>query len=208
MKQVFLAVTAAVALSSCAGTKVVNAEFTSGALAPKKIFIKPFETGTYTGDHGTAAERSILQSQGGQVFAEILKEELEKLAPATVLQPGEGPDGGWLVTGTLEVVDAGCPWARGLIGHTGVGRSGILVHVRVVDADHVGHRDGKGAPSNTLYEFDVAGGSRLQGRAGTIMASGLGYSAPFDFRNAAEKIGKVLNPDLEKYGSRESASIR
>ena len=208
MKQIFLAVSAAVALCSCAGTHVSHTDYASGALGPKKIFIKPFDTAEYTGNHGTEAERQILQTQGGTEFANILKEELEKLAPTTVLKPGEAADGGWLVKGSLEVVDGGDPWARGFIGHTGAGRSGILVHVKVIDADHTGHADSKGAASNLLYEFDVAGGSHLQGRAGTVMASGLGYAAPFDYRNAAERIHKVLDPDLERYGARASTSIR
>jgi hypothetical protein len=211
MKHLFLAVSAALALSSCAGTRVVKTNYASGALQPSKIFIKPFGTEAFTGDHGTEAERAILESQGGREFANILKEELEKLAPTTVLGPGERPDGGWLVTGELEVVNGGCPWGRAFLGHVGVGRSQILVHVKVIDADHAGHRDAKdskGASSNTLYDFDVAGGSKLQGHAGTVMASGLGYATPFDYRNAAERIGKVLNPDVERYGARSSASIR
>ncbi len=208
MKQIFLAVSAAVSLCSCAGTKVTHTDFASGALAPKKIFIKPFDTAAYQGNHGTKAQRAILESQGGLVFASILKNELEKIAPTTVLGPGEAADGGWLVGGSLEVVDAGCPYGRKVFGHFGLGRSQILVHVRVTDADRVGHADGKGASSNTLYEFDVAGGSRLQGPAGTVAASGMGYATPFDFHNAAERIGKTLDPEMEKYGTRASASIR
>jgi hypothetical protein len=208
MKHLFLAVSTAVALSACAGTRVTNTAVATASLAPKKIFIKPFDTASFTGNHGTEAKRTIREAQDGVVFANILKEELEKIAPTTVLQPGESADGGWLVKGSLEVVDGGNPWGRGTLGHFGVGRTGILVHVRVLDADRSGHSDGKGASSNTLYEFDVAGGSRLQGPAGTIMASGLGVAAEFDYRNAAGEIGKTLNPDYERYGVRSSTSIR
>jgi hypothetical protein len=208
MKQLFIAASAVIALCSCAGTKVVQTNFSSGALEPKKIYIQPFDTATFTGNHGGDAMRAIHESQDGTVFANILKEQLEKLAPTTVLRPGERPDGGWLVTGSLEIVDAGSPVGRKFFGHLGVGRSGILVHVKITDSDLVGHSDGKGAGRHVLYDFDVAGGSRLQGKAGTVMASGLGYAPPFDYRNAAERIYKVLNPDLERYGARSSASIR
>jgi hypothetical protein len=211
MKHIFLAIIAAFTFCSCAGTRVTKTNFASGALHPKKIFIKPFDAASFTGNHGTEAMKTIRESQAGLVFAEILKEQTEKIAPTTVLGHGESADGGWLITGSLEIVDAGHPCWRALFGHLGAGRSGILVHVRVIDADLGGNwsdKGGKGAAGNVLYDFEVAGGSRLQGRAGTIMASGLGYATPHDYRNAAERIYKTLEPDLERYGARSSASIR
>ncbi len=208
MKHLFLAIAATVGLSACAGSKVTNTNFTSGATAPKKIFIRPFETAEFTGSHGGDAMRAIHESQGGTVFANILKDELEKIAPTTVLKRGERPDGGWLVSGDLEVVNAGNPWLRKYFGHFGAGRSGLLVHVKVTDADGSGEWDSKGASGNTLYDFDVTGGSRLTGPAGGVMAPGLGYAPPFDFRNAAGRIGQVLDPDRERYGYRAGSSIR
>lgn len=208
MKHLFLAIAATVSLSACAGSRVTNTNYSSGATAPTKIFIKPFDTAEFTGSHGGDARKAIHESQGGEVFANILKDELEKIAPTTVLKRGESADGGWLVSGSLEVVNAGSPCLRKHFGHLGAGRSGLLVHVRVTDADGKGEWDAKGASGNTLYDFDVTGGSRLTGPAGGVMAPGLGYAPPFDFRNAAGEIGKVLNPDMERYGYRAGSSIR
>ncbi|MGZ4985780.1 MAG: hypothetical protein ACXV8A_06780, partial [Chthoniobacterales bacterium] len=59
-----------------------------------------------------------------------------------------------------------------------------------------------------VYEFDVAGGSRLQGRSGTVRASGLGKATPFDLENAAERIYQTLEPNVHRYGSRNSVSLR
>ncbi len=208
MKTALIAFTAALSLCSCAGTKVVQTQVATGALSPKKIFIQPFASGEFTGNHEGEAMRTIHRSQAGNEFAQILKFELEKLAPTTVLKPGESADGGWLVAGELEQVDAGSPIKRALLGELGVGRSGIVVHVQVKDMEASNHHDGKGGTGNTLYEFDVTGGSRMQGHNGTMMASGLGYSAPFDYRNVAERIAQTLDPDREKYGVRSSWSRR
>lgn len=58
-----------------------------------------------------------------------------------------------------------------------------------------------------IYEFDVAGGSGLQGKLGTVRASGLGKAPPFDLRNAAERIYLVLTPDVHRYGARSSVTL-
>ncbi len=208
MKNALIALAAALSLCSCAGTKVVQTQVATGALAPKKIFIRPFGSGEFIGNHGGEAMRVIHQSQAGNEFAKILKYELEKLAPTTVLQPGESPDGGWLVSGELEQVNAGSPIKRALLGEFGVGRSGIVAHVQVKDMETSDHHDGKGGTGNTLYEFDVTGGSRGQGHNGTTMASGLGYAPSFDYRNVAERIAQTLDPDCEKYGTRSAWSRR
>ncbi|HEX8678801.1 MAG TPA: hypothetical protein VF683_02485, partial [Chthoniobacterales bacterium] len=58
------------------------------------------------------------------------------------------------------------------------------------------------------YEFDVSGGSRLQGKAGTIRASGLGKATPFDLVNAAERIYLALEPNAFRYGARGDIALR
>jgi hypothetical protein len=131
-------------------------------------------------------------------FAEDLKEELSKLAPARVLAADEAPRLGWLVEGQFTLVDGGSPAGRFFLGHLGVGQSMLALHVRVTDVDT--HR--------VIYEFDMAGGSRGQGPAGTLRASGLGPATPFDLRNAAERVMLVLNPDPYRYGSRSSIVLR
>jgi hypothetical protein len=208
MKYILLALTAAIGLSACAGTKVVNTTVASGALRPEKIFIRPFETGDFKGSHQGDAMRALYQSQAPTEFAHILKEELSKLAPTTVLRPGERADGGWLVKGEIQLVDGGCPFGRGIVGFTSAGRSKILMNVRVIDADGKADRSGKGSTGNVLYDFDVTGGSRLTGIHGSVMAPGLGYAAPFDYRNAAERIAQALDPDRQRYGYRNSGSMR
>ncbi len=207
MKHIFLAITAAISLCSCAGTRVTHTQVATGAMAPKKIFIRPFGVGEFRGAHGGEAMKAILQSQAGIEFAQILKGELSKIAPSTVLADDETDDGGWLVEGELQVVDAGCPVARTLLGRLGIGRSGILVHVRITDTDHSASHDGKGGSGNTVYEFDVAGGSRLTHGAGDERTPGAGYAPIFDYRNAAERIAFVLEPDRNGYGIR-TASLR
>jgi hypothetical protein len=66
-------------------------------------------------------------------------------------------------------------------------------------------KTGKGV---VVYEFDVAGGSHLMGKFGSITAPGLGYAPPFDYRNAAERIYEALAPDEFKFGLRDSPTIR
>ena len=154
MKNILLAITAAISLCSCAGIRVTQTQVATGAMSPKKIFVRPFTVGEFRGAHGGEGMKTILHSQAGGEFAEILKGELSKLAPTTVLADDETADGGWLVEGELQVVDAGCPMARTLFGRFGIGRSGVLIHVRITDADRKANSDGKGGAGNTLYEFD------------------------------------------------------
>jgi hypothetical protein len=59
-----------------------------------------------------------------------------------------------------------------------------------------------------VYEFDMAGGSELQGRSGTLRASGLGYARSFDLVNAAERIYLVLSPNAFRYGARADLVLR
>jgi hypothetical protein len=208
MKHYLFATVAAVCLSACAGTKVTNSVIATGASSPKAIYIRPFNIpdGAFQGAHGGEAVRKIRESQAPAAFAGILKEELEKIAPAQVITDNEEAEVGWVVTGDIELVNAGCAPARAALGGLGVGRSGILVHVRVTEAGSKHQSDSKGGRGPVVYEFDVAGGSRLMGGLGTVKNSGVGYAAPFDMRNAAAKIRQTLEVDGNRYGLRESAS--
>ncbi len=58
-----------------------------------------------------------------------------------------------------------------------------------------------------VYQFDMYGGSNLQGKLGTVRASGLGRSTPFDLVNAAERIYLVLSPNAFRYGTRSSVAL-
>ena len=131
-------------------------------------------------------------------FATSLKEQLEKLAPTQILEENETPRVGWLVDGEFRIIDGGSPEGRFFLGVFGVGRSFLAMHVRVTDID-------AGA---VVYEFDVAGGSRLQGRRGTVRASGLGRATPFDLENAAERIYLALEPNAHRFGTRSSITLR
>lgn len=210
MKYTLSAIAAAALLSACAGTNVVRTQVASSELHPKAIYIRPFAVGEFRGDHHGEGQKAITQAQAPAVFAEALKEELEKIAPTYILADNEYPTTGWLVEGDLQVVDAGSQVARGIpiVGKLGAGRSGIVTHVQVSAVGAHAHSDGKGGHRNTIYEFDVAGGSRLTGRHGSVMAPGLGYSVPFDYHNTAERIYQTLEPDFARYGTRTSVSLR
>jgi hypothetical protein len=130
-------------------------------------------------------------------FAGDLKEQLEKLAPARILRDYETPRTGWLVEGEFTLVDGGSAAGRALFGHFGLGQSHLALHVRVTDVDR----------GVVVYEFDMAGGSDLQGRGGTLRASGLGYARPFDLVNAAERIYLVLSPNPFRYGTRANLAL-
>lgn len=210
MKYTLSAIAAAALLSACAGTNVVRTQVASSELHPKAIYIRPFAVGEFRGDHHGEGPKEITRAQAPRVFAEALKEELEKIAPTHILEDDEVAPTGWLVEGELQVVDGGNPWLRGvpIAGVLGAGRSGILTHVQISDVTRHAHADGKGGSRNTVYEFDVAGGSRNTGRFGSVMAPGLGYSVPFDYRNTAERIYQTLAPDFARYGARTSVSLR
>jgi hypothetical protein len=72
-----------------------------------------------------------------------------------------------------------------------------MLHVRVTDVDR----------GLVVYEFDMAGGSHLQGRGGTVKASGIGFARPFDLVNAAERIYLVLSPNPFRYGTRADLAL-
>jgi len=226
MKNSLLALCSILLLTSCAGTKVTHTDIATGATNPTAIYIRPFDV-TYTdyighqdslGHHaGDLGERPIRRSLAPAEFATDLRNELSKLAPARILKDDEVAREGWLVTGDFVLVDAGDPAKRGWVGWKS-GQSRIKLHVRVVDLERKNVRgDTKEADAskeqlkgrgNIIYEFDVEGGSNYSASVGSIYAPGLGYSVPFDFRNAAEQIMMVLSPDAHRYGVRTSPTIR
>ncbi|MEY2529470.1 MAG: hypothetical protein QOJ05_1560 [Verrucomicrobiota bacterium] len=172
-----------------------------GAYNPKAIYIRPFciDGAVFTGDQTNSdGEMPIRKALTPVEFAGDLKEQLEKIAPARILKDHETPRTGWLVEGEFTLVDGGSAAGRALFfGHLGVGQSHLALHVRVTDVDR----------GIVVYEFDMAGGSNLQGRGGTVRASGLGYARPFDLVNAAERIYLVLSPNPFRYGTRADLAL-
>lgn len=214
-----LALGAALLFTSCAGVHVTQTQTAAVVTEmPKAIYIRPFDVSTadfrgyHAGGHG---ERPIRQSLAPIEFSQALKEELEKLAPARILQEDEAAPQGWLVEGTIDKVAAGSPVGRaaGPPGLNPVGRSRIKIHVRIIDLDHratlvEAKSGGYGRHGRVIYEFDVAGGSKLSGAWGSVIAPGVGYAPPFDYRNAAERIRTAINPDPHWYGQRTTPTIR
>lgn len=212
-------------LSGCAGVRVENTTVAAGATDPRAIYIRPFDISyvDFRGQHsGGPGERPIRESLAPMEFARALKEELAKLGPARVLKDEEVPRVGWLVEGSIQVVDAGNPVLRAVLPppHP-LGRSKIRIHIRVIDVSRraVVQIDPKDMGSvsetralrgggNVIYEFDLAGGSRLSASHGSVYAPGLGYSTPFDYRNAAERVMIALSVDPMRYGVRTSPTIR
>jgi hypothetical protein len=172
-----------------------------GEANPSAIYIRPFciDTAVFRGDEAASdGEMPIRKALTPVAFAQNLKEELSKMAPARILKDDEAPKVGWLVEGQFDLVDGGSPAGRFFFGTFGAGASMLALHVKVTDVEM--HR--------VIYEFDMAGGSNGQGRHGTLRASGMGKATPFDMRNAAERILLVLSPDAFRYGARSSVSLR
>ena len=173
-----------------------------GAYGPKAIYIRPFciDTAVFTGDQTNSdGEMPIRKALTPVEFAGALKEQLEKMAPARILRDNETPRTGWLVEGEFTLVDGGSIIGRSIFfGHFGLGQSRLALHVRVTDVDR----------GIVVYEFDMAGGSNLQGRGGTLRASGLGYARSFDLVNAAERIYLVLTPNAFRYGTRADIALQ
>lgn len=227
MKNLVLALSSSLLLIGCASVKVADTQVATGAANPRSIYIRPFDAtaAVYTGDHrGGKGERPIRQSLAGRTFANALKEEMEKMAPSMVIERNEyppRPDADeqhgtyWLVDGTLDVVDGGEPFARSIIpfNKTGIGKSKLLVHVRIREFGGHSASDDKdsstfGRRGNVIYEFDLKGSSALTGLHGSIYAPGLGEAEPFDFKNAAERVMMALSTDPHRYGVRTSPVIR
>lgn len=183
------------------GVRMVTNNCGVGSANPKAIYIRPFcvDNASFIGDQtASEGEMPLRKSLIPVSFAGTLKEELSKLAPARVLEANESPRTGWLVEGDFQMIDGGSPAGRFFFGHFGAGRSFLSMRVRITDVD----------AGVVIYEFDVAGGSRLQGPAGTVRASGLGKATPFDLVNAAERIYLALEPNAHRYGTRSSVSLR
>ena len=171
-----------------------------GAYDPQAIYIRPFcvDNAVFRGHIADSdGEIPLRKALTPVAFASILKEQLSKIAPARILREDESPRVGWLVDGEFQLVDGGSQEARFFLGTFGAGRSMLLLHVKVTDVE----------TNTVVYEFDVAGSSNLQGRRGTLRASGLGPAVPFDLRNAAERIYLALTPDPFRYGARSSLVI-
>jgi Domain of unknown function (DUF4410) len=223
--KLFLALLSSIFLCSCADMYVVKTQVAGGsrtttsdakdskgvymttncgvgAYAPKAIYIRPFciDTAVFTGDQTNSdGEMPIRKALVPVEFAGALKEQLEKMAPARILKDYETPRTGWLVEGEFTVVDGGSIIGRSIFfSHFGVGQSHLALHVRVTDVDR----------GVVVYEFDMAGGSNLQGRGGTVRASGLGYARSFDLVNAAERIYLVLTPNAFRYGTRQDIALQ
>jgi hypothetical protein len=172
-----------------------------GASNPSAIYIRPFciDTAVFKGDEAASrGEMPIRKALTPVEFAEDLKEELERIAPARILKDTESPRVGWLVDGEFTVVNGGSPVARFLFGNVGIGRSYLALHVRVTNVER----------HAVVYEFDMAGGSGLQGKLGTLRASGLGKATHFDLRNAAERIYLTLSTNPNRYGARSSLALQ
>jgi hypothetical protein len=224
----FLAIVSGILLCSCADMRVTKTEVSTadtqsvgavdakdygstrihvvtncgvGASNPQAIYIRPFciDTATFTGDEATSeGEMPIRKALTPVEFAEDMKEELEKMAPARILKEGEVPRLGWLVEGRFDQVDGGSPLGRFFFGNFGVGRSFLSMHVRVTDVRR----------HMVIYEFDMAGGSGYQGKLGTLRASGLGKATHFDLRNAAERVYITLSANPYRFAARADALLR
>lgn len=218
MNKLLLALSAPILFAGCAGVRVVDTQVASGAANPHSIYIRPFDVAAsdYKGHHrGGEGERPIRQSLAGREFAQALKLEMEKMAPAMVIEDGEHAPRGWLVEGSLDVVDGGSPIGRAAVPFDkfGLGRSQVLIHVRIRDVEGGSSSDDKdasklGRRGDVVYEFDLSGGSRLSGHNGSIYAPGLGEAEPFDFKNAAERVMMALSTDPHRYGTRSTPVIR
>ncbi len=231
MKNCLIALSAMLVLTSCAGVNVKRTQVASGATNPDGIYIRPFTVSSalVQGRHGSVNERPLRQSLFPAQFAQALKQEMSKLGPAVILEDDETPPIPtvtanernpklWLVEGEFDLVHAGSPALRGILPHTGAGRSTIRIHVRITDVSRQGlaFAEGKNVSGEVdfsrsgqvLYEFDIAGGSSISDAAGSIYAPGLGYATPFDFRNAAERVMMALSPDPHRYGVRSSPTLR
>jgi hypothetical protein len=224
MKPSLLVLSAAVALTGCAGVKVAHVDVASGATKPRAIYIRSYiaDDAVYKGRHentgerpyGSNGEKLIRRSLAPAAFSDALKVEMEKMAPSLVLADNETPHEGWLVESNLEWVNAGSPILRAIPVPFGQGRSYVKIHVRITDVEHHHHRlDSKDASKGVangdiLYEFDLTGGTHLMGPHGSIYSPGLGYAEPFDFKNAAERVMLALSTDPFRYGDRSSPSVQ
>lgn len=217
MKHTLLVLGAACALTGCTGVNVVHTDVASGATKPKAIYVRSYiaDDAPFKGNHGHPGGRAIRRSLAPAEFSKAVKQELEKMAPAMVLEDDETPEVGWLVESEIEYVHAGSPSLRSVpvvSNPIGVGKSYVKIHVRVTDVQgkYVSNDkdSSKGGNGRVLYEFDLAGGSEGAGHLGSIYTGGLGYETPFDYKNAAERVLYALSVDPHGYGTRTSTTLR
>jgi len=212
MKYTLLAFGAACIFSGCA--HIAHTDIASGAYKPKAIYVRSYidEGAHFKGHHGdSVGEHLIRRSLAPVAFSKALKEEMEKIAPALVVDADEEPTTGWLVESNLEWVHAGSPTERAILWPFGIGHSSVKIHVRITDLDRhhyvASDKDlSKGGSGDVIYEFDVSGGSN--GPLGTVFAPGVGPAEEFDYKNVAERIYYALSIDPQKFGTRSSPSIR
>jgi len=212
MKNTLLAL-AACALSGCAGAKIAHTDIASGAYKPTAIYIRSYiaDNAHFKGHHGdSGGEHAIRRSLAPAAFSKALKEEMEKLAPAMVVDADETPTTGWLVESNIEYAHNGSQTERALLWPIGVGHSMVKIHVRITDVSGshytAGDKDlSKGGSGNVIYEFDVHANS--EGPIGCTYAPGLGNPEEFDYKNAAERVYYALSIDPQMYGTRTIPSI-
>ena len=195
--KIILAALSSILLASCAQVQVSDTYLATTAWMPECIYIRPFlvRQDAVSGEHGGIATHAhpLREAAAPLEFANILKEELAKIAPTHVLRPDELAPTGWLIEGEIDQLHGGYAPLRAVAGLLGVGRSKIRIHVKVSDP----------VTGQILHAFDVAGGSGGTGPFGSIHAPGLGVARPFDMRNAASRIRHELSIDPERFGYRE-----
>jgi hypothetical protein len=188
----------ALVLASCSTATIKRTYVATTTPEPRSIYIQPFaiQDASYIGEHGASTgEIPIRRAIAPLEFARALKHELGKIAPATVLNPGEKAVEGWLVEGEFKIVDGGSKIGRATpYGPLGAARSTLLAHVKVIDV----------ATGDLLYAFDVSGGSGLTAFKGNTGAPGVGPSDAFDYKNAAQRVAQALSIDPMRYGERSA----
>lgn len=216
MKYTLLALGTACVVTGCAGAKITHTDIASGAHSPKAIYIRSYiaQEAPFKGHHGdSVGEHPIRRSLAPVAFSRALREEMEKMAPAMVLADDEAPTTGWLVESTIDYAHAGSQtWRSTPLGPLSVGRSRLILHVRITDVTgrHFVASDkdlSKGGSGNVIYEFDVDGGSSISGPIGSTYAPGLGNPENFDYKNAAERIYYALSVDPQRHGTRTVPTI-
>jgi hypothetical protein len=184
------------------GSRVHFTTCAAGAHDPRAIYIREFciDNSVFQGDVASSdGEMPIRKALTPVEFADDLKQELERIAPARILKGNERPRVGWLVEGNFTAVDGGSPLGRFFLpGNFGVGRSFLALHVRITDVER----------GCVVYEFDMAGGSGNQGKLGTLRSSGMGEASHFDLRNAAERVYLALSANPQRYAERSSPALQ
>jgi hypothetical protein len=215
MKNTLLALGVACVVSGCAGAKITHTDIASGANKPKAIYIRSYidENAHFKGHHGdSVGEHPIRRSLAPAALSAAPTEEMERMAPAMVVDEDEIPTTGWLVESNIEYAHNGSQTERFFLGGLGVGRSCVKIHVRITDMNHHHYVSNdkdlsKGGSGNVIYEFDVAATSSVSGAVGSTYAPGLGNPEEFDYKNAAERIYYALSVDPQRFGTRTSPTI-